>query len=299
MMMKSETDPSYLSRFNYQFYTGSGQSFSLEQAQERLKTPGLVQRKWVFLHGLMGYSLNWRKIVSGLEPTDLALIYDQRGHGKSWKPATGYAPEDYAEDLYLILQELEWDKIELVGHSMGGRNALLFADRFAEKINHLIIEDIGPESQERATEYYEKLMAAVPTPFPNKKSAKEFFLNEFPKNKWIRGELETIGLYLYSNLVDLPDGTADWRFSKSGILESVALGRAKDHWREFSLLSVPCLVLRGAQSPDLSPEVYQRMIASNPRVVGRQIDNAGHWIHYDQPEEFIRTIKSFVAGTLL
>lgn len=290
---------SYLSRFNYQFYTGSGQRYSLEEVQQLLQDPAKVKRRWVFLHGLMGYALNWRKIVSGLEDTDLALIYDQRGHGQSWQPETGYAPEDYADDLYLILEELGWDKINLVGHSMGGRNALLFASRFAEKIEHLVIEDIGPESQAKATEYYEKLLGSVPTPFPNKKAAKDFFMNEFPKNTWIRGELQTIGLYLYSNIIDKPDGSADWRFSRNAIIESVALGRAKDHWQEFSSLSIPTLVMRGAQSPDLSSEVFQRMLKSNPRVSGAQVDNAGHWIHYDQPEEFIRIIKSFVGNTPL
>ncbi len=290
---------SYLSRFNYQFYTGSGQRFSLEQVKQAELDIGQVKRRWVFLHGLMGYGLNFRKIASGLETTDLSLIFDQRGHGKSWQPLTGYAPEDYAEDLYLILDELGWEKINLVGHSMGGRNALLFASKFAERLDHLILEDIGPESQAGAADYYEKLLGAVPTPFPNKKAAKDFFMNEFPKNTWIRGELQTIGLYMYSNLVDQPDGTADWRFSRSAIIESVLLGRAKDHWREFSNLSVPTLVMRGANSPDLSSENFQKMVSSNSRVKGAQIANAGHWIHYDQAEEFVRIIKSFVGGTLL
>lgn len=275
---------SYLSRFKYQIFN------------ENHANP---KRRWVFLHGLMGYGLNFRKIAMGLDSTDVALVFDQRGHGQSWQPLTGYAPEDYAEDLYLILEELGWEKINLVGHSMGGRNALLFASKFAEKIDHLIIEDIGPESQDRATAYYEKLLGAVPTPFPNKRAAKDFFMNEFPKNTWIRGELETIGLYLYSNLIDKPDGTADWRFSKQAILESVALGRAKDHWREFSTLSVPTLIIRGGDSPDLSPEIFQKMIHSNPRIRGIEVPNAGHWVHYDQAEEFVRIIKSFVAGNLL
>jgi len=44
-------------------------------------------RKWVFVHGLMGYGANWRKIISGLESTERVLAYDQRGHGRSQKPA--------------------------------------------------------------------------------------------------------------------------------------------------------------------------------------------------------------------
>ncbi|MGZ3796576.1 MAG: alpha/beta fold hydrolase, partial [Pseudobdellovibrionaceae bacterium] len=59
-------------------------------------------RRWVFVHGLMGYSANWRKIISGLEATERILSFDQRGHGRSWKPSEGYAPEDYSEDILKI-----------------------------------------------------------------------------------------------------------------------------------------------------------------------------------------------------
>lgn len=238
--------------------------------------------------------MNWRKIAGGLGPNEISLVYDQRGHGQSWQPRAGYTPEDYAEDLYLMTEEIGWAPFVLVGHSMGGRNALLFAEKFPEKISHLVIEDIGPEAQVAATSYYERLLRAVPTPFPSKREAKEFFMNEFPRLEWIRGERQTIGLYLYSNLVETPTGEATWRFSPQAILESVAMGRSKDHWKEFESLQVPTLVLRGGESPDLSAETLSEMGRRNPRVQTHTIPNAGHWIHYDQPELFIHSIKSFV-----
>lgn len=280
---------SYLAQFNYQFLRGGGKAVSLQEAQS-LKTN---DRKWIFLHGLMGYGLNWRKIVSGLGPHEVSLIFDQRGHGKSWQPATGYAPEDYADDVRLIADEIGWDKFMLVGHSMGGRSALMFASKFAERIEKLVVEDIGPEAQVNATEYYEQLLSAVPTPFPNKLAAKQFFMNEFARKTKVRGDVETIGLYLYSNIIDLPDGTADWRFSKNAIFESIRLGRAKDHWAELRALSVPTLVLRGSNSLELPREVFQKIAVANPRIRTFEVLNAGHWIHYDQPEVFISQLKQF------
>ena len=56
-------------------------------------------RRWVFVHGLMGFLNNWRRITSSFGPSETCLVYDQRGHGKSFKPETGYTPEDYAQDL--------------------------------------------------------------------------------------------------------------------------------------------------------------------------------------------------------
>lgn len=103
-------------------------------------------RPWVFLHGLMGYLHNWASVIRSLDATEKCLTYDQRGHGQSFKPAQGYAAKDYAEDLKLIIDELGFKKIILVGHSMGGRNALHFASAYPERIEKLVIEDIGPKA---------------------------------------------------------------------------------------------------------------------------------------------------------
>lgn len=254
--------------------------------------PGLT--RWVFLHGLMGYAINWRKITTLLAPNDLCLIFDQRGHGTSMKPETGYAPEDYADDLKRIVDEIGWSKFILVGHSMGGRNALLFAARYPENLQKLVIEDIGPEASAETLPYYKKLLGSIPTPFPNKLAAKEYFMNVFPTVP-VRGDRKTIGLYFYSNIIELPDGRADWRFSRAAILESVSQGRACDHWREFRKLSMPTLVIRGQNSGELSEEVFQRMQLENPCVKGVDVANAGHWVHYDQAEKFVELLKSFAV----
>ena len=91
----------------------------------------------VFLHGLMGSGINWSSIAKLFAEDYQILIYDQRGHGRSFQPQEGYHPNDYAEDLYKILRELDWDKINLVGHSMGGRNALSFAQLYPDSLQKL------------------------------------------------------------------------------------------------------------------------------------------------------------------
>ena len=278
---------SYLEQFNYQFMRPAGIPVQVDD----YKNPKL--RRFVFLHGLMGYGMNWRRIATGLQQNDIALVFDQRGHGKSIKPVTGYAPEDYADDLELIRRDLEWEDFNLVGHSMGGRTALMYAARFPERVRRLLIEDIGPESKAHAVDYYKRMLEAVPTPFPSKKEAKEFFLNEFPKLGFSKSHPETLGQYLYSNMIDLPDGRADWRFPKEAILLSVSQGREKDHWDELRSLSMPTMIVRGADSSELTQDVYEQMIASNPRIRGQVVPNAGHWVHSDQPEVFLRILLEF------
>jgi pimeloyl-ACP methyl ester carboxylesterase len=282
--------PSYLSQFNYQLLgPESGQ-------------------KWVFLHGLMGSGANWRKITSQLSTTERILIFDQRGHGRSMKPATGYAPEDFANDLFQITEELGWQKFNLVGHSMGGRNAIVFASKYPEKVIKLVIEDIGPEGDPEAPAYYRRLLGLVPTPFASKLAAKEFFLNDFPSRARAAGyteNIETLGQYFYTNLVEVPivpspEGQesavqVDWRFSAEAIHQSVLLGRAKDIWDEMRRLSMETLIIRGQNSKELSHEVFSRMTYTNPRVRGVEIPNAGHWVHSDQSEMFLAELRKFAG----
>lgn len=253
-------------------------------------------RKWVFVHGLMGYGQNWRRIVSGLEATEQCLVFDQRGHGRSIKPEHGYAPQDYANDIRHIVDELGWDKFVLVGHSMGGRNVLKFANLYPERLLDLVIEDIGPEAQPEAHKYYEDLLNVVPTPFATREEARQFFMNDFIHKAKTRENVEVMAQYFYANIEEKPEGGVDWRFSKNGIIESVLIGRGKDSWSDVKNLKVRTLLVRGANSPELGRETYREMLASNPLLEGVEIPGAGHWVHSDQAQAFIAALKSFVGG---
>jgi pimeloyl-ACP methyl ester carboxylesterase len=253
-------------------------------------------RRWVFLHGLMGYSANWQKIVNSLKATERILTYDQRGHGRSMKPASGYAPEDYSQDLWKITEELGWESFILVGHSMGGRNVLNFAFQHPEKVTRLVVEDIGPEASDTALPYYEILLGMIPTPFPSREAARTFFQGEFLEKAKTRDNPEMLGKFFYSNLEDQPDGTVDWRFSKKAIFDSIVQGRAEDRWQEVQGLTMPTLWIRGERSRELSPENYQKILQTNPLITGVEIPNAGHWVHADQPALFIQALKDFAGG---
>lgn len=253
-------------------------------------------RRWVFVHGLMGYGANWRKIVAGLEATERVLVFDQRGHGRSQKPDRGYSPEDYSEDIYRITEELGWDQFVLVGHSMGGRNSLNFAHQHPEKLIKLVVEDIGPEAAVGAADYYDKLLGVVPTPFPSREAAREFFQKDFLEKAQARDKVQVLAQFFYANIEDKPDGTADWRFSKQGILKSVMEGRLQERWHEVESLRVPTLWIRGSHSQELSRESFERILKSNSMITGVEIPNAGHWVHSEQPGLFLQALKDFVGG---
>ena len=268
---------SYLQNFNFQIYGNSTSHY------------------FVFLHGLMGYAQNWRKIISAFEESSTILAYDQRGHGKSFQPEQGYAPSDYADDLLKIIDELGWKKIILVGHSMGARNALNFSARFPERVEKFVLVDIGPDTQPDGWRYFQDLLDVVPSPFPSRERAREFFKGEFQAKAKTKENVDTIAQYFYANIIDLPNGQADWRFSKNAIIQSAKQARAVDQWTEIKSLRVPTLLVRGELSKDLSEKTFQEMLDANSVIRGVKIEGAGHWVHADQPLKFIEALKDFTS----
>lgn len=258
-------------------------------------TGDAAKPKLVFLHGVMGFALNFRRIIKAFEADYQILAYDQRGHGRSFHPKTGYAPEDYAEDLRKILDELKWPSITLVGHSMGGRAAYFFAAHHPERVTRLVIEDIGPKTYETGTgvTLVERMLSAVPVPFSSKRDARAWFDTTFQELFSTERKVKELAEYLYANIKESENGQAVWRFSIDGIRESVAQGRTHERWDDISALTMPTLVVRGELSGDLPKPVFERMLALNPHLKGVEIQGSGHWIHSDKPEVFIDVLRRF------
>lgn len=265
---------SYINHFNHQIL-GTGN-----------------RRKMVFLHGLMGFASNWKPIANNFINEYEVLIYDQRGHGRSFQPEEGYSTVDYAQDLDKILKELGWEKVILIGHSMGGRVAVEFATQFPESIDRLVIVDIGPESDQASMQAVEEKLHFVPTPFASREQARDFFdgpfLQKFPN--------EMVKKFFYANLHKNERGDLDWKFSREGVLETLRLARTGEQWAQFEELAVPCLLMRGQSSKDLPLVLYEAVLARNTRIEGVVVEGAGHWVHVDQPKEVIEIIAGFING---
>lgn len=260
----------------------------------QIKGPATA-KKWVFVHGLMGFSSNWLKIISSLQESESCLVFDQRGHGRSFHPQTGYSPRDYAQDILEITQALDWQRFVLVGHSMGGRNSLIFASEHPEKVEKLILEDIGPDSDPKAQEYYENLLNLVPLSFPDRDAARKFFREDFIEKAHTHEDVSKISQFFYANMTENEDATMSWRFSRSGVIASVSEAKDINYWKILQELKVPTMIVRGANSPEFSQTSYNKVITCNPLIQGVEIPNAGHWVHIDQPRVFTDVLKDFVG----
>jgi esterase len=252
----------------------------------------------VFIHGLLGWALNWSPIIKYFESEFHILTYDQRGHGRSFQPESGYAPEDYAQDLKEILDGLGIKSVHLVGHSMGARTAQCFAVQFPGRTLSLTIEDMGPNPEGESTLTTQQMIMSVPVPFKSKAEMDAFFENDF-KVKTASDDTQSTVManFLKANLTRTSEGLSagqiDWRFSLAGILETLDHG-LKPRWSEFKCIEVPTLILRGENSKHLSQNTFELMKGSLPGVRAVVIPNVGHWIHYQSPEVFSQYVLKFL-----
>lgn len=245
--------------------------------------------KLVFLHGIMGQGRNWLSIAKKFSKNFQCLVFDQRGHGKSFHPESGFELGDFCKDLGELLDYLGWqDPIRLVGHSMGGRVALSFAHSRPDRVKQLVIVDIGPSSDWSSMESILDKLNFVPVPFSSREEAKAFmegpFLEKYP-NKMVKD-------FFFSNLASIND-EYNWIFSKKMIQKTLEVSRYKDYWAEFKELTMPTLYIRGGGSPDLKESDFIKVLENNSKIRGVVIEGAGHWVHAEKPMETLRIIGDF------
>ena len=282
---KRENRMSILDKFHY----------SITGPRPESITGGAPVPRLVFLHGTMGYAANWRRVARHFEDRFEVLVFDQRGHGRSFQPAIGYAAQNFADDLEQVLDALGWDQVNLVGHSMGGRVAYRFAAEHPERVVKLVIEDIGPTNHPTSASLVVRMLDAVPVPFASKAAAKDYFHTSFVEAFDSENNVRGLAEYLFANIKENEKGQAVWRFFEPGVRESVAQARADQRWEDIESLRSPTLLLRGERSKDLPRDVFDKMLQLNDRIEGLEIQNSGHWIHSEQPERFIRAIDEFLS----
>lgn len=263
---------SYLDNFNYQILGDN------------------ANPKLVFLHGLMGFGSNWKSVARHFESRYQILLYDQRGHGRSFQPPYGYRLEDYVSDLEQILSELGWTDVVLVGHSMGARVAAGLAQKKPSVVKKLVLVDMGPVSDMASMISIEEKIKMVPVPFASREEARAFFDGPFLQ----KFKNETVKQFFYANLDNNDKGEMTWRFFLPGILETLWQSRTNQQWPAYRGFSMPSLLIRGGKSTDFSQELFEEVLKSNPHIQGVVVPGAGHWVHVEKLKELLQIFEDFL-----
>ncbi|XDF37173.1 alpha/beta hydrolase [Paracidovorax avenae] len=254
-------------------------------------------RPVVMLHGIRGYAETFAGLAAALQPDFRVIAFDQRGRGQTdWDPAGDYYTDTYVADLEGIVDALGLAAFDLLGHSMGGMNAIVYAGRHPGRVRRLVIEDAGPgafDASEGATRIRREL-AMTPASFPDWEAAADF-MRALRPTVTEEARLQR----LQSMLSPLPQGGFTWRYDHAGITATRLHPdpmRAVDLEASLRAIACPTLVVRGGRSDYLQPAMAERMRALNPRVEAIEIPDAGHYIHDDQPALFAQAVAGFLRS---
>jgi pimeloyl-ACP methyl ester carboxylesterase len=245
----------------------------------------------VMLHGLRAYAQTWESLVQSLGEDYCVYALDQRGRGLSdWAKPDTYHTQSYVEDLEDLIAYLGLQRFVLLGHSLGGANALEYARQHPGRLLGLIIEDIGPgsSSQGDGAARIRREMGQTPLRFESWEAARAFWQASRPG-------LSEHGLASrLTHSMQEREGAITWRHDQQGIAEARLSIEPTDLWPAVRALDCPSLFIRGARSDFLPPATLQAMSASNPHVQTVEVADASHYVHDDQGAIFNGLVADFL-----
>lgn len=258
----------------------------------------------VLVHGGRDHARSWDWTAQQLCADWHVVAMDHRGHGDSeWVSDGNYRVNDMVYDLAQLIHQLGVGPVTIVSHSMGGNVALRYAGVFPDMVTKIVaIEGLGPSPErqaelrrtpypERFAEWIEKKRAAsgrIPRKY---KSIEDAFARMIEENSYLTEEQAR---HLTIHGVNRnEDGTYSWKFDPHlnvwGV-EDIADEFLHQIW---GAITAPTLLLYGADSWASNPAKDGRIrYFRNAEVI--EFERAGHWLHHDQFDRFIATLRDFL-----
>jgi pimeloyl-ACP methyl ester carboxylesterase len=237
----------------------------------------------IIMHGLMGMLDNWQGLAKKYAEDFEVFILDARNHGRSpWENELSYEVMMY--DLLEFCHEHSLSNFHLLGHSMGGKTAMKFAINFADFIDKLIVADIGPKAY---PVHHQKILEGL--------SALDFstIVSRGEADKILAEYVPDIGVrsFLMKSVYWAEKGQLGLRFNLETIKGNIEkMGSPIDDGN----FTKSTLFIRGNQSDYVLDKDIPTIESQFTDASFYTIENAGHWLHAEKPEEFIRATKDFL-----
>lgn len=247
----------------------------------------------ILLHGfgLSGHMFD--EFSSRMKDGYRLLALDQRGHGDSdWASAGDYSRDSFVEDLEGFRKALAIERFTLVGHSMGGLNAVAYANKYPARLDALVLVDVGPEAAKEGVDNIARF-----TQGPDELEFDQFV--ELTHRFNPRRSVENIRERMSHRLKPIGDGKWTWKFDKrfrdpeSGLTIGSSLNN-DEAWQLFRNVAVPALIVRGEQSDVLTADVAGRCAQEMRGARLVTVPDAGHSVPGDNPEAFTAAVRTFI-----
>jgi pimeloyl-ACP methyl ester carboxylesterase len=242
----------------------------------------------VFLHGLFGQGRNWTQIGKALADRHRVQLVDLPHHGRSeWEDRFDYLR--VADQVAGLLRGD--DPVALVGHSLGGKVAMVLALRHPELVERLVVVDVSPVGYDHLSQFeaYVAAMRALDLDALQQRADAEAGLSDAVPDPTVRA-------FLLQNLRRDGDG---WRWQMNlDVLGSdlPVIGGWPEEQLGGATYDGPVLWVAGAESNYVRPDYAAAMDRWFPRNRLVTIKGTGHWVHSEQPEVFVEVLRRFVDG---
>ena len=248
----------------------------------------------VFVHGWGGSSRYWRSTAEAIADDFDCLLYDLRGFGRSTlspnAPDIGYSMEDYADDLAILLDNLNLKRVYLNAHSMGASLATFFLNRYSEKVHQAILTCNGIfeynalafAAFHKAGGYVVKLRYNwfLKFPFADRMFMARFLHRPIPKR---------------DRIAFLEDFLLADRLAAAGtIYTSVSKEAVETMPQEFAKLTVPTLMVSGEKDIIIPATMGRQAAALNDKIEYVELPKTAHFPMLEDRAAYLDTIKKFL-----
>ena len=242
----------------------------------------------IILHGLLGLSDNWvtfgRQLASDFE----VFIPDLRNHGQSPHDPV-FNLKAIVSDLFELMADKGLKKVNLIGHSLGGRAAMCFAFDYPDLLDKMVIVDIALRSYYPNQEHQMLITAMMAVDFSSARSRSDV-------DKQLEQTVHSLKLrqFLLKNIYWKDKKTLAWRLNLPVLNGSMP--RMLDGIDPDKKFLKPVLLVRGGLSGYVTDADLPDLLKQFPRISVQTLASASHWVHADAPGEFYNLVSEFLLA---
>jgi esterase len=242
----------------------------------------------IILHGLLGLSDNWVSFGRRLALDFEVFIPDFRNHGQSPHDQDFNFPV-LVDDLHELIEDSGLKKVNLIGHSLGGKTAMFFALKYPDLLDKLVVVDIALRRYSPILEHQLLIDAMMKVDFSSARSRSDL-------DRQLEQYVHSLKLrqFLLKNIYWQDKETLGWRVNLPILMET--LPRMLEGITPGKEFLNPVLLVRGGLSDYVTDEDVRKMIKQFPRTSVKTLANASHWVHADAPGEFYSLVHEFLLA---
>jgi len=241
----------------------------------------------LFFHGITANSGTLAPLALRFADRFNTIAVDQRGHGLSDKPESGYEASDFAEDIAAIIKKLDRGPAILVGHSLGSRNSVTAAARYPELVRSVVAIDFTPYIETEVFDALESRVNAGDQLFKDRPTVEAYLAGRYPNipAPAISIRAETGYCEVEGGLRPLASGSA---------MAQIAAGLRADLKPAYREVTRPVLLMRGGESKLVSAEALAKTSTLRPDLPVVVVPGADHYVNEVSPEITFKAITNFI-----